>query len=154
MDSDATRSPLAMGEDAKEADADWYDKHIDTLDLDNSEEEEVPESNSSSPSSSGNSTPPRSNTYTIDSKQAEIELLQAENASLRLALEEAEAKLKAATNTGRSVRPSRSGSITSASREPGNGGVAYAQMRRLLLKDERFLRETFLPFLDMDDFGR
>ncbi|CAM9213348.1 unnamed protein product, partial [Hapterophycus canaliculatus] len=27
-------------------------------------------------------------------------------------------------------------------------------MRRLLLKDERFLRDAFLPFLNMDDFGR
>eukprot|EP00903_Cladosiphon_okamuranus_P013541 g12613.t1 len=155
MDSDATRNPVAMDEDAKEADVDWYDKHVDTLD--NLEQEEVPQSAGTSPSSAGSSdssTPPPSNTNTTDSKQAEIELLQAENALLRLALEEAEAKLKAVANTGRSVRPARSGSTSSASREPGNGGVAYAQMRRLLLKDERFLRDTFLPFLDLEDFGR
>lgn len=153
--SDAFRNPVAMEDAAKEADADWYDKNIDNLEL------EVPESNSSSSHGDGDSSsaastpPPRS---TTDRKQAdEIEMLQAENALLRLALEEAEAKLKAATNAGRSVRRVRSGSTTtssSASKEPGNGGVAYAQMRRLLLKDERFLRDTFLPFLNMDDFGR
>lgn len=102
-------------------------------------------------SSSTASTPPPS-TIT-DSKQAELEVLQAENAFLRLALEETQAKLRAATNIGRSVRPVRSRSTSSVS-STSNPGVAYAQMRRLLLKDERFLRDTFLPFLNMDDFGR
>ncbi|CAN0179960.1 unnamed protein product, partial [Scytosiphon promiscuus] len=90
---------------------------------------------------------------------ASVEMLQAENALLRLALEEAEEKLRLATTniSGRSVRPVRSRSSSRTirrSKEPGNGGVAYAQMRRLLLKDERFLRDTFLPLLNMDDFGR
>lgn len=105
-------------------------------------------------SDSSSDTPPPSATAATKGNQAEIEALQAENARLRLALEEAQAKLKAATNQGRSVRPVRSRSTSFASREPGNGGVAFAQMRRLLLKDERFLRDSFLPFLNMDDFGR
>lgn len=149
LSSDATPGSVAMDdEDAKAAGAE-DDTNVENVEL----AEQA--SNSSRRSSSGDSTtPPPSNT--TDRKQAEIEVLQAENALLRLALEETQAKLTAATNVGRSVRPirSRSRSISSASKEPGNGGVAYAQMRRLLLKDERFLRDTFLPFLNMDDFGR
>lgn len=152
LSSDATRSPVAMDEAAKEADAEWFDKNIDNLEIPKSNSGDSDRSSQSSSDDSTASTPPPSNT--TDSKQTEIDALQAENALLRLALEEAQAKLKAATNTGRSVRPVRSGSTSLASREPGNGGVAYAQMRRLLLKDERFLRETFLPFLNMDDLAR
>lgn len=83
----------------------------------------------------------------------DMEALRAENALLRLALKEAEEKLRLANSNGggnggspRSVRPTR--------REPGNRGVAYARMRRLLLKDDGFLHHTFLPFLDMDDLAR
>lgn len=83
----------------------------------------------------------------------DMEALRAENALLRLALKEAEEKLRLANSSGggdggspRSVRPTR--------REPGNHGVAYARMRRLLLKDDDFLHHTFLPFLNMDDLAR
>lgn len=141
--SDAARGPVVMDEDATEADAEYEDTDV---------RDSHRTSRSSSSAASTTSTPPQSST--TESKQAEIDVLQAENAFLRLALEEAEAKLKAASNLGRSVRPVRSRSISSASKEPGNGGVAYAQMRRLLLKDERFLRDTFLPFLNVQDFGR
>lgn len=123
-------------------------------------QEDLENSSSSSPSSVASSVVAPVN----NSKESEIELLQAENALLRLALEEAQEKLRAATTiSGRSVRPVRSRSnsrqsssfsSSSSSREPGNGGVAYAQMRRLLLKDDRFLRDTFLPFLNIEDFGR
>lgn len=82
-----------------------------------------------------------------------MEALRAENALLRLALKEAEEKLRLANSSGggdggspRSVRPTR--------REPGNHGVAFARMRRLLLKDDDFLHHSFLPFLDMDDLAR
>ncbi|CAN0034946.1 unnamed protein product, partial [Ectocarpus sp. 12 AP-2014] len=124
------------------------------------QEEDLETSSSSSPSSVASSVVAQVNS----NKGSEIELLQAENTLLRLALEEAQEKLRAATNiSGRSVRPVRSRShsrqssslsSSSSSREPGNGGVAYAQMRRLLLKDDRFLRNTFLPFLNIEDFGR
>lgn len=134
-------------------------KPAPTSDSENFVQEEDLENSSSSMSSVASSVvaPVKSN------KGSEIELLQAENALLRLALEEAQEKLRAATNiSGRSVRPVRSrshscqsfSSSSSSSREPGNGGVAYAQMRRLLLKDDRFLRDTFLPFLNIEDFGR
>lgn len=89
-----------------------------------------------------------------DASSGDIEVLQTENAFLRLALEEAQEKLRVADaaasdrtcGSPRSVRPSR--------KEPGNGGVAYARMRRLLLKDDCFLREQFLPFLDIEDLAR
>lgn len=136
-------------------------KRTPTSNRDNFIQEEDVENSSSSTSSVASSVvaPVSSN------KGSEIELLQAENALLRLALEEAQEKLRAATNiSGRSVRPVRSRSLSrqgsnfssssTSSREPGNGGVAYAQMRRLLLKDDRFLRDTFLPFLNIEDFGR
>lgn len=79
---------------------------------------------------------------------ADMEALKAENKSLRSALEEAQEELKLTHSRGGGlgVRPS--------GREPGNGGVAYSRMRRLLLKDRRFLRETFLPFLNVEDLGR
>lgn len=83
----------------------------------------------------------------------DMDTLRAENALLRLALKEMEEKLRLANSSGggdggspRSVRPTR--------REPGNHGVAYARMRRLLLKDDGFLHHTFLPFLNMDDLAR
>ena len=82
----------------------------------------------------------------------DMEALRSENALLRLALKEAEEKLRLvniSSNGGgspRSIRPTR--------REPGNHGVAYARMRRLLLKDDGFLHDTFLPFLNMDDLAR
>lgn len=82
----------------------------------------------------------------------DMESLRAENALLRLALKEAEEKLRLVNISGagggspRSIRPTR--------REPGKHGVAYARMRRLLLKDDGFLNDTFLPFLNMDDLAR
>lgn len=154
----ATQPPLAADGEAKQG-------GVEQANASTAENSEVvprmSSSRRSSASSSSSDTPPPSAAAAAAKleNQAEIEALQAENALLRLALEEAQAKLKAATNQARSVRPVRSKSTSSAttsssSREPGNGGVAYAQMRRLLLKDERFLRDSFLPFLDMDDFGR
>lgn len=106
----------------------------------------------------------------LTTSQTDIEMLQAENTLLRLALAEAQEKLRAAlssprSTSGQSARPARSrspsdvrstcsGKEAQAGNGGGGGGVACVQMRRLLLKDERFLREEFLPFLNMDDFGR
>lgn len=118
--------------------------------------------NNSGTGSSTASTPPRTTSAVQPSNtnQTDIEMLRAENALLRLALAEAQEKLRAATNnvSGRSVRPVRSRSPSDvgsrSGKDAGTGGVACVQMRRLLLKDDRFLRENFLPFLNMNDFGR
>lgn len=86
-----------------------------------------------------------------NSNATDIEVLRAENAFLRLALEEAQHKLRL---VGGNAGQSSSSSVVPTSREPGNGGVAYARMRRLLLKDDGFLRDSFLPFLNVEDLGR
>lgn len=79
--------------------------------------------------------------------KSEIDQLRAENKLLRLALQETQEKLRfLSTEHDREDLGRR--------REPGNGGVAYAQMRRLLLKDETFLRRNFLSFLNIEDLGR
>lgn len=86
-----------------------------------------------------------------NSSATDIEVLRAENAFLRLALEDAQHKLRLLGGDG---GQSGSSSVVPTSREPGNGGVAYARMRRLLLKDDGFLRDSFLPFLNVEDLGR
>lgn len=122
-------------------------------------------SNDSGGSDSAASTPPRTTSppaLPSNTNQTDIEMLQAENALLRLELAEAQEKLRVATTnvSGLSVRPIRSRSPSGevvrsrSDKDAGNRGVACVQMRRLLLKDDRFLREEFLPFLNMDDFGR
>ncbi|CAM9884497.1 unnamed protein product [Pylaiella littoralis] len=122
-------------------------------------------SNDSGGSDSAASTPPRTTSppaLPSNTTQTDIEMLQAENALLRLELAEAQEKLRVATTnvSGLSVRPIRSRSPSGevvrsrSDKDAGNRGVACVQMRRLLLKDDRFLREEFLPFLNMDDFGR
>lgn len=84
--------------------------------------------------------------------RSEMDALRAENARLRLALDEAQMKLRLLSV---SRVPDENGYHPVASkRETGNGGVAYAQMRRLLLKDETFLRTNFFAFFNIVDLGR
>lgn len=171
LDSDAhtpAEPSITMSEDGKGDVVEDSSSSSNNNNVENSFAEELAPSTSTS-TSTASSTPPGtiapSSSNAKDTNQADIDVLQAENALLRLALEEAQKKLRAATNlSGQSVRPvrsrstsdakSRSSTSSTSSKEPGNGGVAFAQMRRLLLKDDRFLREEFLPFLNMDDFGR
>lgn len=89
----------------------------------------------------------------ISSSATDIDLLRAENALLRLALEEAQHQLRlVGGDCGQNG--SSTTTVVPTSREPRNGGVAYARMRRLLLKDDGFLRDSFLPFLNVEDLGR
>lgn len=96
------------------------------------------------PSDTEEGSPPSSpNTSDSNTPPVDIDALLAENASLRLELKEAREKLRRAE-----------GGVPFSKREPGNGGVAYARMRRLLLKDASFLRNTLMPFLNIEDLGR
>lgn len=81
----------------------------------------------------------------------EVESLRAENRSLRRALEDAQRQLQLLSTADAG---SKNKTRSSLSREPGNGGVAFAQMRRLLLKDKTFLHRQLLSFLNIEDLGR
>lgn len=95
-----------------------------------------------------------SNDSSMADTTAELDMLKTENAFLRLALKEANEKLRNAENINDGEGEMAAGAVRPVRREPGNGGVAYARMRRLLLKDVRFLSEGFLAYLNIEDLGR
>lgn len=87
-----------------------------------------------------------------EAPRSEIDALRAENARLRRALDEAQMKLRLLSVSR--VPDENEYRPVASKRETGNGGVAYAQMRRLLLKDDTFLRTNFLAFFNIVDLGR
>lgn len=94
------------------------------------------------------------NDRSTDDTTDELDMLKTENAFLRLALKEANEKLRNAENINDGAGEKVAGAVRPVRREPGNGGVAYARMRRLLLKDTRFFSEGFLAYLNIEDLGR
>ncbi|CAM9923418.1 unnamed protein product [Discosporangium mesarthrocarpum] len=85
-----------------------------------------------------------------------VESLRLENAMLRIALEVARGKLQGKKTQGDGGAGGGEASGGAQGRKDGHceGGVALVLMRRLLLKDSGFFRDSFLPFLDLVDLGR
>lgn len=102
-----------------------------------------------------------SSAASVSAVQEELEALRVENESLRFALEQTQEKLQRLM-VARCVGESGNAAVGTAVDDPvrqvqaskQERGVAFAQMRRLLLKDQNFLPKTLLPFLDIGDLGR
>lgn len=104
---------------------------------------------------------PPSSSAAASATHDEVEALRAENESLRFALEQTQEKLQRlliATEVKTQTPADHGTTMRARDTEDGklavSGGVAFAQMRRLLLKDQNFLPKTLLPFLNIEDLGR
>lgn len=98
-----------------------------------------------------------------NANKEEMEALRAENESLRFALELTQEKLQrlmVAHGLSEEERKEFSTATVDGHRRQAatdvkqESSVAFALMRRMLLKDRNFLPKTLLPFLDIEDLGR